>query len=709
MSSALFKGWDELRNSGQTWRVEKPEAPAALAPFFPDQNGGVYEKLLSNLPVMLHCMDGSGRMISANAAWCHNLGYTPAEVIGRSFSELLPPESRSKLVTEIYPRFLVSSSYRNAEILVYRKDGALATMLMSMTAYRGDKGRLERSVCLLEDITEKKLASRASQRGDQRFKAAFNASPNGMALVSPSGQIELVNPALCDFLERPNLSTAAFSFEELINKDDRSQFLNGMHPLLNGKAKSLQLNLRYRGGDGSVIPGQTAVSLIKSEKGEIESLIVQITPPAESRSVDKRLQLAQKMEAIGQLTGGLAHDFNNLLTIIIGNLQLLDGKFSPEDKATKRVAEAIDAARKGSDLTRQLLAVARQQELEPRVVGLNSLIAGMEPLISRTIGENIALKVDLKAPRAEAMIDPSQLEAAILNLSINARDAMPKGGSLTIETLSAELDQYYADKNPGVTPGDYIMVAVSDTGEGMSAETLEKVFQPFFTTKPQGMGTGLGLSMVYGFIKQSGGHVSVYSELGHGTSVKMYLPRRKAQPEHPPAPKPVSHPESRFATPAVGVNPIAPAAPLTPPPAATEPAAAAPSAPPAPAAVRKQKLLVVDDQEAVRAVAAGFLEGFGYDVIEAGDGFEALAKLQENMDIDLMFSDVVMPGGMNGFDLAQAAQSLRPDLKVVHTSGYPKGAMVHQDEPRFKNGFIIMKPYHRDELEKIIKDALVRQ
>jgi PAS domain S-box-containing protein len=697
MTSALFNGWDELRNSGQTWRVEKPSAPISLAPFFPDQNGGVYETLLSNLPVMLHCMDGSGRMISANAAWCHAFGYAPADIIGRSFSELLPPESRSKLVTEIYPRFLVSSTYRNAEILIHRKDRSLATVLMSMTAYRGDKGRLERSVCLLEDITEKKLASMTSSRGDQRFKAAFNASPFGMAIVSASGQIELVNGALCDFLLRPNLSTAAFSFEELINKDDRSHFINAMHPLLTGEVPALKLDLRYRCGDGKVVEAATSISLIKGDKGEIQSLMVQMLPAAENNVSDQRFAKAQKMEAIGQLTGGLAHDFNNLLTVIIGNLQLLDGKFSPEDKSARRVSEAVDAAQKGSELTRQLLAIAKKQDLSPREVEVNALLGGMEALVSRSIGENIELKVDLVAGETGVLIDPSQLESAILNLAINARDAMPKGGRLTIESQAAHLDQFYADKNPGVTPGDYIMVAVSDSGEGMSAETLEQVFQPFFTTKPLGMGTGLGLSMVYGFIKQSGGHISIYSELGHGTSVKMYLPRHKSVSADiatnlslPEAPAPVAAPPH--------------AAPLA---ASVEtPVAVTPLAP---VATRKKKLLVVEDQEAVRAVACGFLEGFGYEVIEAGDGFEALAKLQENTDIDLMFSDVVMPGGMNGFDLAQAAQSLRPDLKVVHTSGYPKGAMVHQDEPRFKNGYIIMKPYRRDELQKIIKDALEKQ
>ena len=676
---------------GKPGALKRPQAKKCKVDVqvFPDQNGGVYETLLSNLPVMLHCMDGSGRMISANAAWCHALGYAPSDIIGRSFSELLPPESRSKLVTEIYPRFLVSSTYRNAEILIHRKDRSLATVLMSMTAYRGDKGRLERSVCFLEDITEKKIASMASSRSDQRFKAAFHASPFGMAVVSPSGQIELVNDALCDFLLRPNLASAAFSFEELINRDDRSQFINAMHPLLSGQVPASTITLRYRCGDGIIVEAATSITLVKSEKGEIQNLVVQLLPAVESNVPDMRMAKAQKMEAIGQLTGGLAHDFNNLLTVIIGNLQLLDGKFGPEDKSARRVSEAIDAAQKGSDLTRQLLAIAKKQDLSPRDVEVNTLLAGMEALVSRSIGENIELKVDLVAGETSALIDPSQLESAILNLAINARDAMPNGGRLTIETQAAHLDQFYAEKNPGAAPGDYIMVAVSDSGEGMSAETLEQVFQPFFTTKPQGMGTGLGLSMVYGFIKQSGGHISIYSELGHGTSVKMYLPRRKlVTSEIQPA---VSH---QAPEPVASSTTVAPAAAVV---------------APAPAAVRKLKLLVVEDQEAVRAVASGFLEGFGYDVIEAGDGFEALAKLQENLDIDLMFSDVVMPGGMNGFDLAQAALSLRPDLKVVHTSGYPKGAMVHQDEPRFKNGFIIMKPYRRDELQKIIKDALEKQ
>jgi CheY-like chemotaxis protein len=266
---------------------------------------------------------------------------------------------------------------------------------------------------------------------------------------------------------------------------------------------------------------------------------------------------------------------------------------------------------------------------------------------------------------------------------------MPNGGLLTIETQTVYLDHEYAEKHPEVVPGHHVLVAISDTGVGMSAELLEKVFHPFFTTKEAGKGTGLGLSMVYGFIKQSGGHISIYSEVGHGTSVKMYLPRKIASGEISTDTAATSSSGTEQATPVAVVAPVE--------------VEAAPKKP------RLQKILVVEDQEAVRAVACGFLSDFGYDVVEAEDGFQALSKLQEDPEIDLMFSDIVMPGGMNGFDLAQAASGMRPDLKIVHTSGYPKGAMVHQDEPRFKQGFIIMKPYRREELQKIIRDAFEKQ
>jgi PAS domain S-box-containing protein len=688
MNALGFTGWDDLGAKNGTWRIERETAQKPqVAAFFPDQNGGIYERLLSALPVALHCMDASGRLISANQQWCEVFGYALHEVLGRSFSEFLPPESRTKLVTAIYPKYLTTSACRAEEILMIRKDGSLATVLLSMTAYRGDKGRLDRSVCMLEDVTEKKIAAMASSRSDQRFRAAFAASVHAMAVISPTGQIEFANEAFKSFLDRRDVETATYGFDELLHKDDRGQFLNGLRQLLSNETSQFQLELRFVGTEGKVVHGSTSVALVKNDKGGTEQLVIQIVDVTERKTINDRLQRAQKMEAVGQLTGGLAHDFNNLLTIIIGNLQLLDGKVTTDEKSAKRLVEAQEAATKGADLTRQLLAFARKQDLEPRDTPVNDMVRGMESLVSRTIGENIELKVETMAGDPRSLIDPSQLESAILNLSINARDAMPDGGKLTIETQAAYLDRYYAEKNPEVVPGHYVLVAVSDSGTGMAPELIEKVFQPFFTTKAAGKGSGLGLSMVYGFIKQSGGHIQVYSEVGHGTSIKMYLPRRMRPGE-------------------VEIETLvaAPAASPTVTLVASTPLEEIP-----PVAVKRPKILVVEDQEAVRAVACGFLEDFGYEIIEAGDGFEALSKLQEHDDVDLMFSDVVMPGGMNGFDLAQAALSMKPGLKVVHTSGYPKGAMVHQDEPRFKEGFIIMKPYRREDLQRIIKDALERQ
>jgi PAS domain S-box-containing protein len=496
-----------------------------------------------------------------------------------------------------------------------------------------------------------------------------------MALVAPTGEVSIANSAFWDFTGRsPELSVA---FDETVHADDRAQLLARMSELIKGGLPSIRQELRYPRPDGRLMHGETTIALIRNESGEISQLTVQIVDMTDKQEIARSLQRAQKMEAIGQLTGGLAHDFNNLLTVIIGNLELLEGKL-PDDRSTKRLSEAISAARKGSDLTRQMLAFARRQVLEPREVQLNELVSDLAPLLSRTIGEMVQLKVAVMDGNPKALIDPSQLESAILNLAINARDAMPKGGHLTIETQPVYLDQAYAAKYPEVTPGHYVMVAVSDTGNGMSPELLERVFQPFFTTKEQGKGSGLGLSMVYGFIKQSGGHINIYSEVGHGTAVKMYLPRKFAAGE---------------ALPDIEGVAAAPDAPVQ---------VAELDAPPP----RKTKILVVEDQEAVRAVACGFLEDFGYDVVEAEDGLQALSRLQETPDIDLMFSDVVMPGGLNGFDLAQAARGIRPDLKIVHTSGYPKGAMVHQEEPRFREGFIIMKPYRREDLQKILRDAL---
>ncbi len=685
-----FTGWDELRsgNAGPAWKIEKP-APATAAvaevqnPFFANQAGGkVYELMLANLPVMLHAMDGQGRLLAVNRHWCAAMGYRAEEVIGRTINEFLTPESRARLVQEIYPAYFQSGTARAELVSIIKRDGSVAQVLLSMTAYRGDKGRIERSVCLIDQPVSVTLPAPVKGEESGLFRTAFDAAVHGVALVAPTGEITVANQSFWAFLGREPGDAA---LDTLVLAQDRNAFLTVMSDLLQTAKEAARLELRFARGDGKTVFADTHVTMVRNEDGAIAQLIVQLVDASEKKQAASSLQRAQKMEAIGQLTGGLAHDFNNLLTVIIGNLELLEGKL-PDDRSTKRLSEAIDAARKGAGLTRQMLAFARKQELEPRDVKINELVSGVEPLLARTIGETIELKAMLMQGDPIAVIDPSQLESAILNLAINARDAMPKGGLLTIETQPVYLDEAYAQNHADVVPGHYVMVAVSDTGSGMSPELLEKVFQPFFTTKESGKGSGLGLSMVYGFIKQSGGHINIYSEPGHGTAVKMYLPRKFLAGEVIPE--------------VLGVAPemVQPEEPVV------EETAVQPEPEP-----RKPKILVVEDQEAVRAVACGFLSDFGYDIVEAEDGLTALARLQENPDIDLMFSDVVMPGGLNGFDLAQAARGIRPDLKVVHTSGYPKGAMVHQEEPRFREGFIIMKPYRREDLQKIIRDALEYQ
>ncbi len=682
-----FTGWDELRPSGPAWKIERPQVTHDnYVPFFPDQNGKVYELLLLNLPVMLHCMDGGGRLTSVNKRWAETLGYTAEDVKGRAFNDFLTAESRAGLVHQVYPAYLQSGVCRDEIVNVVRRDGSTMQVLLSMNAYRGDKGRIERSVCMLDVPISINVASPVTVVDDQRFRGAFESAPHGMALVSPLGEITLANSAFWEFLGRSGQARQGVTLDEVLHPEDRDPFLASMSELIKGNVNSIRQDFRFTDAASRSKDGSTSVALVRNDEGQIEQLIVQVADISDRKQAAKQLQQAQKMEAIGQMTGGLAHDFNNLLTIIIGNLQLLEGKLVTDERSARRLGEAIDAANKGSDLTRQMLAFARKQVLEPREVLVNDMVKGIAPLISRSIGETIQLKVDAMTGEPKAVIDPSQLESSILNLAINARDAMPKGGLLTIETQPVYLDQVYAAKYPEVAPGHYVMVAVSDTGTGISPELLEKVFQPFFTTKEQGKGSGLGLAMVYGFIKQSGGHINVYSEVGHGTAIKMYLPRTFAEGEAIPDVAGVDAPPTAELEQSV-----------------SELAAAAPEAAARP---RQPKILVVEDQEAVRAVACGFLEDFGYDIVEAEDGLQALARLQENPDIELMFSDVVMPGGLNGFDLAQAARGIRPDLKVVHTSGYPKGAMVHQEEPRFREGFIIMKPYRREELHKIIKDAL---
>jgi len=386
-------------------------------------------------------------------------------------------------------------------------------------------------------------------------------------------------------------------------------------------------------------------------------------------AAESRIRQLQKVEAIGQLTGGIAHDFNNMLAVVIGSLDLAQQRLEQgaTSRAVRNVEAAMDAARRAAQLTARLLAFARQQALAPQQVDTNKLVGGMSEMLRRTIGEQLRVETVLAGGLWPTFADPGQLENAIVNLCVNARDAMPDGGKLTIETSNAHLDDAYAAANADVVPGQYVMVSLTDTGSGMAPEVIERAFDPFFTTKAVGQGTGLGLSQVFGFVKQSHGHLKIYSEPGHGTTVKIYLPRFTGAAE---------------AMPADDMD----GARAEPPRAAGE------------------TILVVEDDELVRQVSVEALRDLGYNVLQAEQGEQALAVLAGQQDIDLLFTDVVMPG-MNGRQLAEKARAAHPTLKVLYTTGYTRNAIVHNGMLDADVAFIA-KPFTVDQLARKVRRVL---
>lgn len=415
--------------------------------------------------------------------------------------------------------------------------------------------------------------------------------------------------------------------------------------------------------DGSRFWANALLDAIVGPDGEVIGFAKVTRDLTEKRNIEAQLRQSQKMEAIGQLTGGIAHDFNNLLQVVIGSLEGLQRRagnllLTPQGADMQRfIDNALRGADRAANLTRRLLAFSRRQTLDAKPTDVGKLVAGMSDLLRRTLGEGISIHAVNASDLWRVSVDANQLESALLNLAVNARDAMPSGGKLTIETANCRLDQAYTARFEGLEPGQFVMIAVSDTGMGMSREIIERAFEPFFTTKEVGHGTGLGLSQVYGFVKQSGGHVRVYSEVNEGTTVKLYLPRLASdvaeheRVEHLPAP------QSRGG----------------------------------------ETILVVEDDENVRTATNDMLAELGYRVVMAADGASALLLIGEHPEIKLLFTDVGLPGGMNGKQLADAARATRPDLHVLFTTGYARNAIVHQG--RLDPGIhLLSKPFTFAEL-----------
>jgi PAS domain S-box-containing protein len=422
------------------------------------------------------------------------------------------------------------------------------------------------------------------------------------------------------------------------------------------------IGLRKNGGE---FPAEASISKVESEGDTVFTVILHDVSRREQR--EAQLRHAQGLQAVGQLTGGVAHDFNNLLAIILGNLELAAEELDPPSQPRELISRAIAAADRGAALTARLLAFSRRQALEPKVVDINKLVLGMTELLQRTLGETIDIETVTAAGLWRTKVDPAQLENVLINMAVNARDAMPEGGKLTIETANARLDEDYAAAHTEVTPGQYVLLAVTDDGVGMPPEIVERAFEPFFTTKNVGQGTGLGLSMIYGLVKQSGGHVKIYSEPDHGTTVKVYLPRSR-------------EPESLTeAEPPLDVHD----------------------------AESLETILVVEDDAEVRRLAMSVLKSLGYTALEADDAESALAVLKQRPEIALLFTDVVLPGGVNGAQLARQALERYPDLKVLYTSGYTDNAIVHRGVLD-SGAEMIGKPFRKAALARKLRSILDR-
>ena len=509
------------------------------------------------------------------------------------------------------------------------------------------------------------LAEQVSQRTAERDRI-WRLSTELMLVADFSSRIAAVNPAFTTVLGWEGTDLIGTAFLTLVHPDDVDSTLREVAGLSAGHT-TFKFENRYRHLDGSY---RILAWSASPDAGHIHAVARDVTAEREAaaamRRTEQALQQSQKMETIGKLTGGVAHDFNNLLQVIAGNLQLLSTDVASNPRAQRRIDNAMDGVLRGAKLASQLLAFGRRQALEPKVVRIGRNVSTMDDMIRRALGEAIETETVVQSGLWNAFVDVSQVENAILNLCINARDAMDGTGKLTIEVGNAHLDDHYAASHPDVVPGQYVMIAVSDTGSGMPPEVVAQAFEPFFSTKAEGKGSGLGLSMVYGFAKQSGGHVKIYSEMGFGTTVKMYLPR-SLEAEDALAPVDLREPKGGSET-----------------------------------------ILVVEDDEGVRETVVDMLSELGYRVLKAPDAASAMAIVSSGIPIDLLFTDVVMPGPLRSPDLARKASEAIPNLAVLFTSGYTENAIVHGG--RLDAGVELLgKPYTRAALASKIRHVLANR
>ncbi len=624
------------------------------------QREELFRLISENAADLIAVVDIHGNRIYNSLSYEKVLGYSPEELRSSSSFEQIHPEDR-ELVKEAAEEARRTGVGRPMEYRFRHKDGTWRVLESTASVIRNSKGEPEKIVIVNRDVTERRRAVEALRRSEASFRSVVGDAPYGIFKANLTGQLLMVNPALekmlgyesQDELLAVNLVSGIYRHPTEQQKMSE-MFQRGQH------IKDVEVEWRRK--DGAFITVRCSGWPVKDESSTyIEVFAEDVT---DRRVLERQLRMAQKMEAVGRLSGGIAHDFNNLLGVILGYIQVMKRNLVPGQSSYEYAGEIEKASQRAVSLTRQLLAFSRQQVLEPAILNLNTLVSDMEKMLPRLIGEDIQLNLILDPAIGQVKADPGQIEQVVMNLAVNARDAMPDGGKLTIQTANAELDAAFVHEHPGSISGQYIMLAVKDTGIGMDPETQAQIFEPFYTTKERDKGTGLGLATVYGVVKQSSGYITVESDMGKGALFKIYLPRIQ-QPV-------ITKIESSQG----------------------------------PLAVRGgETILLVEDAEPLRKLAHMFLRDNGYMVLTAADGSEAQQVAAQNPGpIHLLVTDVVMPG-INGRVLAERLAPRHPAMKVLYMSGYTDSFIAGHGVLE-EGVHLLHKPFTEETLLRKVRELL---
>jgi PAS domain S-box-containing protein len=619
--------------------------------------------VVENVPATIFVKDArERRYVLINRAGEQYFGIPRDRMIGKTSYEVFPKAAADLIAT--YDKQLIESGaelFRDEHPMETPANGK-RVITTKRVPILDDNGAPEYLLGVIQDITERKRLEETERQAKETLAAVIDASPVAIICLAPDRTVVTWSRAAEQMFGYSAQETIGQPYK-LVPPGEEEELDKLFRRALAGETLR-DIHVHRQRKDGTIADICFSGAAMYDRDGSVRGVAYALEDITERIAKEEQFRQAQKMEAVGQLTGGIAHDFNNMLTVIVGTAEILSELVADKPELAALAKMIDDAAERGADLTKRLLAFARKQPLQPQETDINDLVFESAKLLQPTLGENIEIETRLAEDAWPALIDPSQLSSALVNLAVNARDAMPNGGKLTLETGNVVLDEDYAQAHNDVEAGPYVMLAISDTGTGMPVEVRDKVFEPFFTTKEVGKGTGLGLSMVYGFVKQSGGHIKIYSEEGHGTAIRLYLPRAGADANQQ---------------------------------GETSPEAALRGG--------TEIILLVEDDELVRRQATVQLESLGYVTLPAANAAEALALLDQGGTPDLLLTDVIMPGGMNGRQLAEEVIKRRPSIKVLYTSGYSESALAHQG--RLDPGVLLLvKPYRKADLARLLHRAL---